>query len=79
MQRRYTATYTKIDTGYMGQVVEWPEVITEGKKIEECRLMLQDALHEMILAYRQQNREPPLGNSLIEQVPIELGDVGQAS
>ena len=79
MQRRYTATYTKIDTGYMGQVVEWPEVITEGKDLEECRLMLQDALHEMILAYRQQNRESPLGNSLIEQVPIELGDVGQAS
>ncbi len=79
MQRRYTATYTKIDTGYMGQVVEWPEVVTEGKDPEECRLMLQDALHEMILAYRQQNRELPPGNGLIEQVPIELGDVGQAS
>lgn len=79
MQRRYTATYTKIDAGYMGQVVEWPEVITEGKNLEECRLMLQDALHEMILAYGEQNRELPPGNSLIEQVPIELGDVGQAS
>lgn len=79
MQRRYTATYTKIDTGYMGQVIEWPEVVTEGKDLEECRLMLQDALHEMILAYRQQNRELPPGNGLIEQVPIEIGDVGQAS
>lgn len=79
MQRRYTATYTKIDTGYMGQVVEWPEVVTEGKDLEECRLMLQDALHEMILAYRQQNRELPPGNGLIEQVPIEIGDVSQAS
>lgn len=79
MQRRYTATYTKIDVGYMGQVVEWPEVVTEGKDIEECRLMLKDALHEMILAYRRQNRELPLRNSLIEQVPIELGDVSQAS
>ena len=79
MQQCYTATCTKIDAGYMGQVVEWPEVVTEGKDIEECRLMLKDALHEMILAYRQQNRELPLGNSLIEQVPIELGDVSQAS
>lgn len=79
MQRRYTATYTKIDTGYMGQVIEWPEVVTEGKDLEECRLMLQDALHEMILAYRQQNRELPPGNGLIEQVPIEIGDVSQAS
>ena len=26
----YTAKYTKIRSGYMGQLVEWPEVITEG-------------------------------------------------
>ena len=28
----YTAKYTKIASGYMGQLVEWPEVITEGKE-----------------------------------------------
>lgn len=65
MQRHYTATYTKIDAGHMGQVVEWPEVITEGKNLEECRLMLKDALHEMILAYGEQNRElPPSHDSI---------------
>jgi predicted RNase H-like HicB family nuclease len=53
----YTAKYTKTNSGYMGQLVEWPEVITEGKTLEECREMLQDALNEMILAYRQQNKE----------------------
>ena len=26
----YTAKYTEISTGYMGQIVEWPEVVTEG-------------------------------------------------
>ena len=26
----YTAKYTKISSGYMGQLVEWPYVITEG-------------------------------------------------
>jgi len=25
----YTAKYTKITTGYMGQLVEWPEIVTE--------------------------------------------------
>ncbi len=68
----YTAKYTKISSGYMGQVVEWPEVITEGKTLEECREMLQDALHEMILAYRQQNKEIPIGGALLEQIPVEL-------
>jgi predicted RNase H-like HicB family nuclease len=46
----FTAKYTKIDAGYMGQLVEWPEVITEGTDVEECREMLEDALQEMILA-----------------------------
>jgi len=55
----YTAKYTKIPTGYMGQLVEWQEVITEGKTLEDCREMLQDATQEMILAYRQQNKAIP--------------------
>jgi len=68
----YTAKYTKIDSGYMGQLVEWPEVITEGKTLEECREMLQDALSEMIKAYRQQEKEMPVGQALLEQIPVEL-------
>ncbi len=61
MLMTYTAKYTKIDSGYMGQLVEWPEVITEGSTLEDCRGMLQDALREMIMAYHQQNQEIPVG------------------
>ncbi len=73
MLRNYIATYTKTGTGYMGQLVEWPEVITEGRDIEECRAMLKDALNEMVRAYQQLKKEIPLGNCLIEQVPVETG------
>jgi len=52
MLSTYTAKYTKIGSGYMGQLVEWPEVITEGKTLEDCRKMLKDALREMVKAYR---------------------------
>ena len=72
MMSTYTAKYTKIKRGYMGQLVEWPEVITEGKTLEECRALLQDALREMILAYRQQKKEIPEGRGLIEQIPVEV-------
>jgi len=68
----YTAKYTKIKAGYMGQLIEWPEVITEGKNLEECRRMLQDAVNEMVLAYRQQKKEVPVGRALIEQIPVEV-------
>ena len=72
MLTTYTAKYTKIGSGYMGQLVEWSEVVTEGKTIEECREMLKDALQEMIMAYRQQGKEVPIGQCLLEQLPVEV-------
>lgn len=72
MKSAYTARYTKIKSGYMGQLVDWPEVVTEGRTLEQCRAMLEDALQEMILAYRQQKKEIPAGRSLLEQIPVEV-------
>jgi predicted RNase H-like HicB family nuclease len=75
----YTAKYTKIASGYLGQLVECPEVVTEGKDLEDCRAMLRDALNEMILAYKELGKEVPLGNALIEQLPVEVEHVGQTT
>jgi predicted RNase H-like HicB family nuclease len=69
--KNYTAKYTRIDSGYMGQLVEWPEVITEGKDIDECRELLRDALLEMVKAYKQQGKELPRGGDLLEQLVVE--------
>jgi predicted RNase H-like HicB family nuclease len=79
MVKTYTAKYTRIDSGYLGQLVEWPEVITEGQDIEDCRSMLRDALQEMILAYQQQGKEIPMGNDLFEQVSVEFENVRQTA
>ncbi|WP_200153481.1 type II toxin-antitoxin system HicB family antitoxin [Chromatium okenii] len=43
-----TARYTPLNKG----LVEWPEVVTEGIDLDDCRLLLRDALNEMILAYQ---------------------------
>jgi predicted RNase H-like HicB family nuclease len=72
----YTAKYTKIGSGYLGQVVEWPEVVTEGRDIEECRAMLRDALREMVAACEELGKEIPPGNALIEQLSVEIAHVG---
>ena len=58
----FTARYTKIPSGYLGQLIEWPEVVTDGRDLEDSRAMLRDALNEMILAYQQQGREIPRDN-----------------
>jgi predicted RNase H-like HicB family nuclease len=72
MLSNYTAKYTRINSVYMGQLVEWPEVVTEGKTLDECRGMLKDALSEMVIAYRQQGKEIPLGGGLLEQLSVEI-------
>jgi predicted RNase H-like HicB family nuclease len=72
MLRNFTAKYKKISSGYMGQIVEWPEVITEGKSLEECREMLEDALNEMMLAYIQLKKEIPQGRFLFEPITVEV-------
>jgi predicted RNase H-like HicB family nuclease len=69
--KSFTAKYTHIETGYMGQLVEWPEVITEGSTLEECRELLSDALNEMVHAYNQLGKEIPVGGGIYEQLPVE--------
>ncbi|MGA3114595.1 MAG: type II toxin-antitoxin system HicB family antitoxin [Syntrophobacteraceae bacterium] len=45
----------------MGQIIEWPEVVTEGRDIGACRAMLRDALKEMLAAYEELGKEIPPG------------------
>ena len=55
----FTACYTKLDEGYMGQLLEWPNVVTSGKDLDECEYMLKDAAREMALAYYEDGDEIP--------------------
>ncbi len=71
MLESYLAKYTKTESGYMGRLVEWSEITTESKTLEECRQLLKDALHEMIHAYRQQGEEIPPGGALIQQLLLD--------
>jgi len=71
MQRTYTARYERIPSGYLGQLVEWPAVVTEGATLEECRLMLEDAAREMAIAYREKGLTLPEPSCEIERVLIE--------
>lgn len=71
MTQVYTIKYTRTDSGFMGQLVEWPEVISEGATLDECRTMVEDALHEMILAYKDQQKPIPVGGTLQELIAVD--------
>lgn len=66
-----TARYTKIESGYMGQIIEWPEVVTEGKDLEDCRASLRDALEQMIIVQRELGETIPRAQALFEPMTIE--------
>jgi len=68
----YTARYVKTEHGYMGQLLEWPEVVTEGADIEECERSLEDATNEMVLAYREQGKPIPVEHALFQTIMVEV-------
>lgn len=71
MVSTFTARYIRTDSGYMGQIIEWPEVVTEGADLEDCRVFLRDALEQMILAQRDLGREVPEEHALFEPLTVE--------
>ena len=64
----YTLCYTKTESGYTGQLLEWPEVISEGATLEECRSMVEDAALEMTAVYEEDGIPVPKGfnNSILK-------------
>ena len=71
---KFTACYTKLEEGfgYMGQLLEWPNVITSGKDIDDCEEMLKDAAHEMALAYYEDGEEIPQEELIVKPIDIPL-------
>ncbi|MDP6039188.1 MAG: type II toxin-antitoxin system HicB family antitoxin [Candidatus Latescibacteria bacterium] len=70
--KEYNACYTPIPSGYMGQLLDWPEVVTERATMEECTRLLQDALKEMIQAYRELNKPIPEPQRIVGQILAEV-------
>ena len=71
---KFTACYTKIEHGYMGKILEWPGVITEGEDIEDCEEMLKDAAREMALSYYEDGQEIPNEKLIVKPIDIPLED-----
>jgi predicted RNase H-like HicB family nuclease len=64
----------------MGQLLEWPDVISEGATIEECRLMVEDAAREMMCVYEEDGLAIPCGHAIFETISIgEPENVGQSA
>jgi predicted RNase H-like HicB family nuclease len=54
----------------MGQLLEWPEVVSEGATLEECRVMVEDAALEMLHVYEEDGLPVPQGHAILETIAI---------
>lgn len=77
---KFTACYTELEDGYMGQLLEWPNVITSGKDLEECEAMLKDAAREMAIVYYEDGYEIPQPVLTVKpiSIPIEKEELKEA-
>lgn len=72
---RFTACYTKLEDDYiMGQLLEWPNVLTSGKDMKNCQEMLKDAAREMMLAYKDEGMKIPNPSLIVRPISISLDE-----
>ena len=73
---KFTACYTKLEDGfgYMGQLLEWPNVITDGEKLEDCRDSLIEAAVEMADIYKEDSLKIPNRTLIVEPIDISIDE-----
>ncbi|MBQ7196220.1 MAG: type II toxin-antitoxin system HicB family antitoxin [Synergistaceae bacterium] len=70
--KNFTACYTKLEHGYMGKLLEWPGVITEGDDLEDCRDLLTEAANEMAELYKDEGLKIPYAPLILESMPVNV-------
>ena len=73
---QFTACYTKLEEGfgYMGQLLEWPNVLTSGKDIEECKELLLEVAGEMADIYREDGQKIPHPSLIVESIDVPVDE-----
>ena len=58
----------------MGQLLEWTNVITSGKDLNECEEMLKDAAHEMMLIYKEDGLKIPHPTLIVQPISLQIDE-----
>ena len=69
----YHAAYFAIEDGwYLGEVLDFPGVVTQGRGLEDARYMVRDALRLMAECYLDEGRSLPKPNPRARNKKAEL-------
>jgi predicted RNase H-like HicB family nuclease len=69
-----TAIYEPAEEGgYTCYIEEFPEVFSEGETLEQAKMNLLDALHEVVSWHRDQARQQPPRQGAVRETLLAVG------
>jgi predicted RNase H-like HicB family nuclease len=73
MKREFTVVYQPIEDGWiMATVPELPGAVTQGKDMDEARVMIKEAVELLLESYRANARRDAPGNAIWETLSVEI-------
>jgi predicted RNase H-like HicB family nuclease len=69
----YRVVYTPIEDGWiMATVPELPGAITQGRDMEEARMMIREAVELLLKSYADNAEKDAPGNAIWETLSVEV-------
>ena len=71
MEREYSVLYQTIEDGWiMATVPELPGAVTQGKTMDEARMMIKEAVELLLESYRENALKDAPGNAVWETIKV---------
>ena len=72
MQREYRVLYQEVEDGWiMASVPELPGAVTQGKDMDEARVMIREAVELLLESYRDHAVQESSGHAQWESLLVE--------
>jgi predicted RNase H-like HicB family nuclease len=73
MKREFNVVYTPIEDGWiMAQVPELPGAVTQGRNIDEARVMIQEAVELLLQSYRDNAAKVAPAGAVWETLLVDM-------
>ncbi len=73
MQRNYDVLYQEVEGGWiMATVPDLPGAVTQGRDLEEARVMIKEAVELLLESYRENALKDTSGNAIWESLAVDV-------
>jgi predicted RNase H-like HicB family nuclease len=71
--REYEVIYQEVEDGWiMASVPDLPGAVTQGKDMDEARVMIKEAVELLLESYRENAKKDAPGSASWEQITVEI-------